>query len=347
MARVELIGVEKRYGDVRVLERVDLDVADGEYIVILGRSGCGKSTLLRSIAGLEEITAGEVRIGGRRVDGVSPRDRDVAMVFQGYALYPHMTVRENMAFALKVRGRPAAEITAAVDEAAAQLELAPLLDRLPAQLSGGQRQRVAMGRAIVRRPAVFLFDEPLSNLDAALRGHVRLELKRMHRRLNATILHVTHDQTEAMTLADRILLLDKGVVQQLGTPRDVYERPANTFVATFIGAPAMNLVPAHGSGEAAWIDGMAESVPSTVKGAFTLGIRPGDLRLGAEGPIPAKVDVVEALGDEAYVHLVCGKADKVRLVARVHDTRLPASGDDVRLAFGAIHAFDRSSGARL
>jgi ABC-type sugar transport system ATPase subunit len=314
VARVELVNVQKSYGTTRVLERVDLDVADGEYIVLLGRSGCGKSTLLRCIAGLEAITAGDLRIGDRRMNDVSPRDRDVAMVFQSYALYPHMTVRENMAFALTIRGRPAAEIDAAVGEAAQLLELGALLDRKPAQLSGGQRQRVAMGRAIVRRPAVFLFDEPLSNLDAALRGHMRVELKRLHRRLGATIVHVTHDQIEAMTLADRMVILDRGVVQQIGSPAEVYDAPANTFVATFIGAPAMNLLP---------------------DGDGTLGVRPADVRIG-EGSRDAVVDVVEGLGDESIVHLDSGGQ---RLIARMAGAASVRSGERVRVDFTRVHRF--------
>jgi ABC-type sugar transport system ATPase subunit len=342
MARVRLEGVQKQYGETRVLERVDLDVADGEYIVLLGKSGCGKSTLLRCIAGLETITSGDLFIGDRRVNDVSPRDRDVAMVFQSYALYPHMTVRENMAFALRVKGRPDAEIAAAVEQAAQMLDLGHLLDRLPAQLSGGQRQRVAMGRAIVRRPAVFLFDEPLSNLDAALRGHMRVELKRLHRRLGATILHVTHDQVEAMTLADRMVILDKGVVQQIGTPSEVYERPANTFVARFIGAPSMNLIPAVGQGDRSLLDGLGAPVAVSGSGAYTLGVRPNDVRLG-EGPLTGTIDVVEALGDETIVHLDLGPH---RLVARAA-TAAWKPGQAVPVGFGTVHRFDRDSGVRV
>ena len=235
--------LRKSYGATDVLTGVDFAFEPGEYIVLVGPSGCGKSTLLRCIAGLETITSGDLLLGGRRVNDVAPRDRDVAMVFQSYALYPHMTVRENMAFALTLRRLPAADIERAVQEAAAMLELGPLLDRYPAALSGGQRQRVAMGRAIVRHPSTFLFDEPLSNLDPALRAHMRVELKRLHRRLGATIVHVTHDQVEAMTLADRIVVLHGGRVQQVGSPAELFEAPANTFVARFIGSPPMNLLP--------------------------------------------------------------------------------------------------------
>ncbi|MBW2254738.1 MAG: ATP-binding cassette domain-containing protein, partial [Deltaproteobacteria bacterium] len=246
MATVTLRGIHKSYGNTRVLEGVDIEIADGEYLVLVGPSGCGKSTLLRCIAGLEEITGGDLLIEGRRVNDLRPRDRNVAMVFQSYALYPHMTVRDNMGFALRVAKEPREVIDRTVGEAAAMLGLQDLLDRYPAQLSGGQRQRVAMGRAIVRRPQAFLFDEPLSNLDAALRSQMRLELKRLHRRLQATVIHVTHDQVEALTLADRILVLHRGVVQQVGTPRELFNTPANTFVATFIGSPSMNLFPAEG-----------------------------------------------------------------------------------------------------
>jgi ABC-type sugar transport system ATPase subunit len=310
-------GVEKRYGDVRVLHRVDLDVPDGEFLVLVGPSGCGKSTLLRCIAGLEEITGGELRIGGRRVNDVAPRDRDVAMVFQSYALYPHMTVRENMAFALRLRKQ--ADADAQVDAAAAMLGLTHLLDRFPKQLSGGQRQRVAMGRAIVRRPSVFLFDEPLSNLDAALRNQVRVDLRRMHQQLRTTTVYVTHDQVEAMTLADRIVVLNGGVVQQVGTPDELFFSPANRFVAGFIGSPAMNFLEEDG---------------------VVLGVRPNDVVVG-EGPREATVEVIERMGFESHLHLRLGDRP---LVARVEGT--PPTGR-VRLDFARVHRFDAATGARL
>ena len=323
MATLTFAAVEKRYGDTRVLHRVDLDVADGEFIALVGPSGCGKSTLLRCIAGLEDITGGELRIGGRRVNEVPPKDRDVAMVFQSYALYPHMTVRENMAFALTLRKDP--ETDARVDDAARMLGLTPLLDRTPRELSGGQRQRVAMGRAIVRRPKVFLFDEPLSNLDASLRNQVRVDLKRMHARLATTTVYVTHDQVEALTLADRIVVLNAGVVQQVGTPDELYFDPTNRFVAGFIGSPSMNFLPGPVVGEAAEI---------------VIGVRPEDVHIGA-GPHAATVEVVERLGFESHVHLRLG--GDATLVARVEGT--PPSGP-VQVDFARTYRFDRATGER-
>ncbi len=343
MATVTLDNLHKAYGETVVLDGVNVEVASGEYIVLVGPSGCGKSTLLRCIAGLETITAGELCIGGKRANERAPRDRGVAMVFQSYALYPHMTVRDNMAFALKVAKVSKKERYAQVDEAAALLELTPLLDRLPGQLSGGQRQRVAMGRAIVRRPDVFLFDEPLSNLDPALRGHMRVELKRMHRRLGATIVHVTHDQVEALTLADRIVVLDKGQVQQVGSPRDLFERPANVFVATFIGAPAMNLLPVIGEGETCRLEGLEQALPVSGTGAFTLGLRPSDMFLADSG-IPGVVDVIESLGSEAMVHVTVGAHD---VVVRAEEPVQVNSGDVVHLKLSTVHRFDGTTGRRL
>ncbi len=324
MATLGFHELEKSYGDTRVLQGVDLEVGDGEYLVLVGPSGCGKSTLLRCIAGLEEITAGELQINGRRVNDVSPKDRDVAMVFQSYALYPHMTVRENMSFALRVQKRPKAEVDAAVADASEMLELDELLDRLPGQLSGGQRQRVAMGRAIVRRPSVFLFDEPLSNLDASLRHHMRVELKRLHRRLGTTVVHVTHDQVEALTLADRILVLNAGVVQQAGSPRELFDRPANTFVATFIGSPSMNLLSEDG---------------------ITLGVRPTDISIvPIDDGREARIDVVESLGAEALLHTEIGSHS---VVAQIREPVGVESGDVVGLRFDNVHRFDAETGARL
>jgi ABC-type sugar transport system ATPase subunit len=342
MAGVTLRGLEKRYGSTPVLARIDLEVADGEYLVLLGRSGCGKSTLLRCIAGLEDISAGDLFIDGRRCNDVSARERDVAMVFQSYALYPHMTVWQNMAFALEIKGLPRAEIDAAVMEAARMLELVPLLDRLPANLSGGQRQRVAMGRAVVRRPKVFLFDEPLSNLDTALRAHMRVELKRLHRRLGATMIHVTHDQIEALTLADRILLLDAGVVQQWGTPTEVFDRPANVFVARFLGTPQMNLVPAEGHGQTSRVDGVDVDLPIAESGRFQLGIRPGDLMIGPEG-LPGTVDIVESLGDEGVLHVDVGPH---RMMVKIKDPTQFTAGQPVGLTPLAVHRFDAETGLR-
>ena len=324
MATLAFRSLQKSYGETEVLKGVDLEVNDGEYLVLVGPSGCGKSTLLRCIAGLEHITAGDLMIGGRRVNDLSPKDRDVAMVFQSYALYPHMTVRQNMAFALRVQKRPQSEIDAAVNQAAGMLELGPLMDRLPGQLSGGQRQRVAMGRAIVRRPSVFLFDEPLSNLDASLRHHMRVELKRLHRKLAATIVHVTHDQVEALTLADRILVLNQGVVQQAGTPRELFDTPANTFVASFIGSPAMNLIDEDG---------------------VTIGVRPTDISLVpvTEGRA-ARVDVVESLGAEALLHTEMGDH---KIVAQIREPVGAKSGDVVGFRFDNVHRFDPQTGVRL
>jgi len=324
MANVRIESLCKSYGETEVLTGVDLGIEDGEYVVLVGPSGCGKSTLLRCIAGLEELSSGDLHIGERHVNDVAPQDRDIAMVFQSYALYPHMSVRENLGFALGIRKVAPAEIEAAVEKAASMLELGSLLDRLPGELSGGQRQRVAMGRAIVRDPSVFLFDEPLSNLDAALRDHMRVELKRLHRRLNATIVHVTHDQVEALTLADRIVVLNAGVVQQVGTPQELYNAPANTFVATFIGSPSMNLLED-------W-----EGV--------TLGVRPDDIALG-RGALAARVDVIESLGGEALVHLEIERGDS--LVARVKEPVSVRAGDSVRVELVRVHRFDADTGERV
>ncbi len=343
MATVDFKGVRKAYGDVEVLHRVDLSVADGEFVVLVGPSGCGKSTLLRCAAGLETISAGDLHIDGRRMNDVAPRDRDVAMVFQSYALYPHMTVRENMSFALKVKKTPSAEIERAVGEAAEMLGLTPYLDRHPKALSGGQRQRVAMGRAIVRRPRVFLFDEPLSNLDAALRNQMRVELKRLHQALDATILYVTHDQVEALTLADRIVVLNGGVLQQVGSPQELFDRPANRFVAGFIGSPAMNFMPGTGDGERVRVAGL--SVPGTVHGPVEVGVRPHEIVLDPEG-VEARVEVVEALGWELHLHLRVGEA---ALVARVEaqDVGRVNTGDVLRIGLAHCHLFDVHTGARL
>ncbi len=320
-AAVSLRDVHKRYGDVHVVRGVSLDIEPGEFLVLVGPSGCGKSTLLRMIAGLEAITAGTVSIGGRVVNEVPPKDRDIGMVFQSYALYPHMRVRENLAFGLTLRKTPAAEVTARVDAAARMLGLEPLLDRYPKALSGGQRQRVAIGRAIVREPKVFLFDEPLSNLDAALRVQTRGELAGLHRRLGATMVYVTHDQVEAMTLATRIAVLHEGVLQQVGPPLELYERPANRFVASFIGSPAMTFLPGratvergrllfrpeqsgHAGGEGSAFElGSVEGDEATFAGRAVLGLRPQALSL-QEGPvgIPASVTVVEPMGAETFIH---------------------------------------------
>ena len=324
MATLKLNALKKAYGDTQVLHRVDLDVEDGEFLVLVGPSGCGKSTLLRCIAGLEEISDGDLYIAERRVNDVAPRDRDVAMVFQSYALYPHMTVRQNMEFGLKVRKTPKAEIDERVNAAAEMLGLTPLLDRLPKAMSGGQRQRVAMGRAIVRRPSVFLFDEPLSNLDASLRNQMRVELKRLHRALDATIVYVTHDQVEALTLADRILVLKDGVVQQHGTPQELFDMPANRFVAGFIGSPAMNFLDRDGS---------------------VLGIRPNDVVFG--GDHPARVDVVEHLGWECHAHLTLESGESVTARWETAEIGRLQPGQDITVGWGVTHRFDAQTGERL
>jgi ABC-type sugar transport system ATPase subunit len=309
---LELKGVVKRFGDVTVVQALSLAVAPGEFVVLLGESGCGKSTTLRMIAGLEEVTAGQVLIGGRDVTHAHPMARDIAMVFQNYALYPHMNVAQNMSFALSLSGRPAAEIAAKVATAAKVLNIEHLLQRKPKELSGGQRQRVAIGRAIVREPQVFLFDEPLSNLDAKLRGHMRAELALLHERLGKTTVYVTHDQVEAMTLANRIVIFDQGRIQQVGTPSQVFNEPASLFVAAFIGTPSMNLLPAvFEDGPGAGLlrgAGFALQAPTWLRGqlqapgqALTVGIRPQALQAAAAPGLVLRIDVVEYLGTESQV----------------------------------------------
>jgi multiple sugar transport system ATP-binding protein len=312
MGQVSLKGIRKSYGDVHVIKGIDLEVHDGEFLVFVGPSGCGKSTTLRMIAGLEDITAGELTIDGQRVNDMRPADRGTAMVFQSYALYPHMTVGENMGFALKMQGVGKALRTEQVGKTAEILRITELLGRYPKELSGGQRQRVAIGRAIVRKPKVFLFDEPLSNLDAALRVNMRIELTRLHQELGTTMIYVTHDQVEAMTMGDRIAVFNKGHVEQLGAPMQLYTRPANEFVATFIGAPKINIVDRPGTGasqahRSLWA-AMAAQAPAQAQRA---GLRPEHLRLVAAGQgIPASVALAEHLGDSSIIHLrVEGVAD--------------------------------------
>ena len=332
MAAITLDNLGKVYpGGTRAVGDVNIDIADGEFIVLVGPSGCGKSTLLRMVAGLEEISEGQVTIGGRVVNDLEPADRDIAMVFQNYALYPHMTVRQNLAYGLKNRRTPKAEIERRVAAAAQTLQIAPFLDRKPRALSGGQRQRVAMGRAIVREPAAFLFDEPLSNLDAKLRGTMRLEIKALQKRLGTTSLYVTHDQLEAMTLADRLVVLNAGRVEQIGTPLEVYRRPASVFVAGFIGSPPMNLLP-------------ASALPFGGDDGQIVGIRPEDLRPDPAGPLEIAVTVIEELGASRNVHGLVG--------GHMVNVTLPAGGDVAdRLRFSvateALHRFDRESGRRL
>ena len=337
MAGIQLRGLVKRYGQgayaVPVLHGIDASVHDGEFVVIVGPSGCGKSTLLRMVAGLEEITEGEVQIGERVVNELEPAERDIAMVFQNYALYPHMTVFDNMAYGLKIARVPRDEIRARVDKAAAILELGGLLHRKPRELSGGQRQRVAMGRAIVRQPQVFLFDEPLSNLDAKLRAQTRLEIQTLHRELGITSLFVTHDQVEAMTLAQRMLVMNGGRMEQFGTPQEVYEQPASTFVASFIGSPPMNLLQ------------QARCVPQ----GRILGVRPEHLRLSAQidgNGWVARVNAQEMLGAERLLYLRLG--DESVIVRLDEATPVPPIGSEVQVTPRAdrLHWFDAATGLR-
>ncbi|MFT4183285.1 MAG: sn-glycerol-3-phosphate import ATP-binding protein UgpC [Rhizobium sp.] len=341
MAGITLKDVRKTYGgNVEAIRSVSLDIADGELIVLVGPSGCGKSTLLRMIAGLESITSGTVSINGRVVNDLEPSDRDIAMVFQNYALYPHMTVRQNLAYGLKNRSMPKDEIDRRIAATARSLEIEPFLERKPRQLSGGQRQRVAMGRAIVREPAAFLFDEPLSNLDAKLRVQMRVEIKRLQRSLATTSVYVTHDQMEAMTLADRLVVLNGGRIEQVGTPIELYERPATTFVATFIGSPSMNLLKAAANSGIALSPGAGPAAADT-----TIGIRPEDLHL-ADGPggaafsAKARVQAVELVGAESYVYGVL--ADGQTIVFRVSGRSQIAIDSECVVAASAasLHFFD-------
>jgi len=330
MARVSLRDVKKTYDVLQIIHGVSIDVADGEFVVIVGPSGCGKSTLLRMVAGLETISSGEIAIGERVVNELEPKDRDIAMVFQNYALYPHMSVYGNMAYGLRIRNLSKSDIDARVRRAAAILELGALLERKPRALSGGQRQRVAMGRAIVREPAVFLFDEPLSNLDAKLRVQMRAELQALHRRLGTTSLYVTHDQVEAMTLAHRMMVMNAGRAEQIGAPLEVYAKPATTFVAAFIGSPPMNLLPARLNGR-----------------EVLLGVRPEHLEPCAESDAAfvAAVDLIEPLGADTLVH---GTVEGARIVARLHGTQRVSEGRlPLRFDPAHRHYFDTGIGARI
>jgi multiple sugar transport system ATP-binding protein len=377
MASVRLEGIRKIYPDQAgtvAVHGVNLDVADGEFVVLVGPSGCGKSTTLRMIAGLESISAGKLYIDNREVNDVPPKDRDIAMVFQSYALYPHMTVRDNLAFALKLRNTPKSEIDERVNVAAKTLGIESFMDRTPRQLSGGQRQRVALGRAIVRQPKVFLFDEPLSNLDAQLRVQMRREIARLHQELKATMIYVTHDQVEAMTLGDRIVVMNKGHVQQIDTPMALYDHPANRFVAGFIGSPAMNFISGTIStadplefvaAEGAFTMKIPPDLAVRVQGIkgkpVTLGIRPEDVSVAPpSGPAlfagestivdppqlaPAHLDIVEALGNEVFVYATVGP---FTITARISPQPLPAPGEPVTMAFdlAKAHFFDEQTGDR-
>jgi multiple sugar transport system ATP-binding protein len=354
MAKVDIKGVRKSFGELEVVHGIDVSIGDGEFVVLVGPSGCGKSTLLRMIAGLESISGGEIAIGGRVVNSVPPRDRDIAMVFQNYALYPHMTVLDNMAFSLKLRKADKAVIDQRVKQAAEILGLSDYLARYPRQLSGGQRQRVAMGRAIVRDPQVFLFDEPLSNLDAKLRVQMRTEIKALHQRLKTTSIYVTHDQVEAMTMADRIVVMREGVVEQIGSPLELYDAPANLFVAGFIGSPSMNFLPgtlrrngASSAVEAA--DGTRLTLANGVAGddgaAVVFGIRPEHLGRGTAG-LAGTIEVIEPTGADTIVFATVAGTQ----VCAVFDERIADKpGDAIVLAPrpGAVHVFDPKSGQHL
>jgi multiple sugar transport system ATP-binding protein len=350
MASVAINNLRKSFGQTDVLHDVCVDVADGEFVALVGPSGCGKSTLLRSIAGLERVNGGEIRIDGEDVTDLAPRDRDIAMVFQNYALYPHMTVRENMGFSMKLRREPAATIEREVMRAADILGLGELLDRKPRQLSGGQRQRVAMGRAIVRNPKVFLFDEPLSNLDAQLRVQMRTEIRKLQRTLNATVIYVTHDQIEAMTMADRIVVMRGGVVEQQGAPLDLFDQPQTSFVAGFIGSPSMNLLPGRLSAEGFTTRaGTKLPAPSGLSPADDVlyGIRPEALTLIPEGGgIPAKVVLVEPLGSETLLVVDLG-GEEVQVMLRYRAPVKPGETLTVMPELNAIHIFDAKNGRRL
>jgi multiple sugar transport system ATP-binding protein len=363
MATVTFEHVNKQYGDFLAVNELNLEIGDGEFMVLVGPSGCGKTTSLRMIAGLEEITSGTLRIGDRVVNDVPPKDRDIAMVFQSYALYPHMTVRENLAFGLKLRKVPKPDIERRVKEAAETIQLQKLLDRKPKELSGGQRQRVALGRAIVREPAVFLMDEPLSNLDAKLRVQTRAEIARLHQRLETTVVYVTHDQVEAMTMGQRIAVMNEGLLQQVGTPQKLYDEPVNRFVAGFIGSPSMNFVDVtvDGKDDTARLVGpgdWAVATPQRLRGIagdiagkkLVAGFRPEHLEIGDAGSdsssFQARADVVEYLGHEELLHVSAANQDVVAIVDSEHRVR-PGDVIKLTLPLSKLHLFDAESGEAL
>lgn len=348
MATVTLKNIKKSFGTTDVIHGIDMQIEDGEFIVIVGPSGCGKSTLLRMVAGLETVTSGEVLIGGERANEKEPMDRDIAMVFQNYALYPHMSVRQNMGYGLKIAGLPKDQINAKVEDAAELLQLSPLLDRKPRQLSGGQRQRVAMGRAIVREPAVFLFDEPLSNLDAKLRVQMRLEIKELQSKLGITALYVTHDQTEAMTMADRMIVMNAGIAEQIGTPLDVYENPGTVFAAQFIGSPAMNMFDAVVEDGQINLGGQTMAQAQLPNGSAKLGVRPEHFQPDDTGPFALKVQLTEPLGANTLLHgqlETTGDTITVSLPG-VHAVA-PGAIKRFRADPTAMHVFDAKTGARV
>jgi multiple sugar transport system ATP-binding protein len=358
MASVSFRNVEKSFGSTRIIHGIGFDIADGEFTVLVGPSGCGKSTLLRMLAGLEEISGGTIAIDDHVVNDIESKDRDIAMVFQSYALYPHMTVGDNMGFSLRLRKADPALTKERVANAARILNLGPYLERYPRELSGGQRQRVAMGRAIVRDPKVFLFDEPLSNLDAKLRVAMRAEIKALHQRLKTTTVYVTHDQVEAMTMADRIVVMQEGRIEQIGTPLELYDHPANLFVAQFIGSPAMNVVNGtlRRDGGQAWVEaegGVRWPVAATARGAdgqaVAYGVRPGDLGVGRSGDarsVPAEVIVVEPTGAETELLVRVGAS---QFVVVLHGRTQAEPGETIHLSVdtGAVHLFDPTSGVSL
>ncbi|SFD31951.1 ABC transporter ATP-binding protein [Paracidovorax konjaci] len=344
MAYLQLQDIRKSFGEAHIIQGVELSIQQGEFVVFVGPSGCGKSTLLRLIAGLEPVTEGRITLDGRDITRVPSGQRDLAMVFQSYALYPHMSVFDNMSFALRLAGAPKDEIRRKVEQAAGVLNLTPYLQRTPRELSGGQRQRVAIGRAIVRAPKVFLFDEPLSNLDAALRGNTRVEIHKLHKALGATTLYVTHDQVEAMTLADRVVVFRDGRIEQVGSPLELYDRPANQFVAQFIGMPSMNLI------AAGRVPALAAAAGTRLPADGTLGARPEALRVHAGGgtvpalSVPGRVELIEALGADTLIHV---DLDGVPVIARQGERTPLVPGDAVAVAFdpGALHCFDRAGRA--
>lgn len=347
MTTLRIKDVFKRYPNgAEAVKGVSVDVEDGELVVFVGPSGCGKSTLLRMVAGLEEITSGEIELAGRVVNDLEPAERNIAMVFQNYALYPHMTVRKNLAYGLKNRGTPKSEIDAKVEAAGELLQISEFLDRRPSQLSGGQRQRVAMGRAIVRDPAIFLFDEPLSNLDAKLRSQMRLEIKNLQRRLKTATIYVTHDQVEAMTMADRIVVLNNGQVEQIGTPAEIYSRPESTFVASFIGAPPMNLLTAKLTDAGVEVGDQTLPIQTANRGDVLLGLRPERVQISDSGSgVSMKVTIVEELGATRLIHGIIGGQD----ISVAQDAELPVPSDQVFIGFNPddAHFFHPSTGRRI
>ncbi len=356
MSTVRIANLRKDYGAVSVLRGIDIDIEDGQFVVLVGPSGCGKSTLLRMIAGLEDISGGEIAINGRVVNDLPPKSRDIAMVFQNYALYPHMTVRENMAFSLKLRNTEAGETAVRVEQAAKSLGLSHLLNRYPKRLSGGQRQRVAMGRAVVRQPEVFLFDEPLSNLDAKLRVQMRTEIKQLHQRLSTTTVYVTHDQVEAMTPGDKVVVMRDGVIEQLGDPISLYDFPANQFVAGFLGSPAMNFFDGkidNGGTMIVLRDGwsleLKQPLTSHADSHVVYGIRPGDIDIVAEGGVETVVDVVEPTGSETIVILSAPSMTDAQICLALRERISLSADQDIRIRPrpALAHVFSRVSGARI